>query len=336
MTFFLPQNPLQSASNVYDLYNLSIVSNLHFYLPLRESTQKPNLKLTWEVNAQAVEMELNDENRVYSSPYKINDQSIIQLYQYENYYIMRFTNTADFYVTSESIACYLADDNVFSLAESLFTGAVISFLLEMRNTPVLHASCVAEDQFSAVFLSNSGSGKSTLAAYLIQQGWSLLTDDILPIDIKQGTVYGRSGFPGMKLFPEQAKFLCDDINQLNKVSNGSSKRWVWLGKNSKGSFCSQDRPLSCIYVPSRQSPTAWGTGVEITPIKPRDGVIELLRYSFSARVVDALKMRKHRLDFFSEVVSIVPLRRITYPSGMEFLPAVQDAILRDLAANGLA
>ena len=134
----------------------------------------------------------------------------------------------------------------------------------------------------------------------------------------------------MKLFPGQAKFLCEDISQLIPVSEGSPKLRVWVGKEGKGSFCQQDQPLSRIYIPSRQDPAVWGTKVEISPISPRDGVIELLRYSFSARVVDALNLRKKRLDFFSQVVNKVPLRRLTYPSGIEFLPAVEDAIQKDL------
>lgn len=330
MPFFPSPNQNQPDATVYRLYNLSIASNVPFSLQLKESNQKPDINLIWEVNPEVVQMVLDNKNGIYSSPYKSNGQSIVTLYQFKNTYIMRCTNAADFYIASDGVTGYLAGEDLFSLAEVFFAGAVTSFLLETRKTPVLHASSVVKDHLAVAFLSNSGNGKSTLAAYLIQAGWSLLTDDILPLDLLQGAVYGCSGYPIMKLFPDQAKFLCEDIGKLKPVSEGSSKLRVWVGEDGKGSFCQQDQPLSRIYILSRQDPAVWGTRVEISPISPRDGVIELLRYSFSARVVDALNLRKDRFDFFSQVVQKIPLRRITYPSGIEFLPAVEDAIQKDL------
>lgn len=329
----LAQNSISLDSKIYDLYHLSIASNAPFSLHLREVIQKPDIKLSWEVNPVIAGRVLESENQIYASLHQINSQSIITLFQLENKFIMRFVDTVDFLIQSESVTGYLAHKSLFPLAEAYFAGAVISFLLEIRKTPVLHASSIVKNHHAVAFLSNSGNGKSTLAAYLIQAGWSLLTDDILPLDLQQDAVYGRSGYPVMKLFPNQAKFLCEDVGKLKPVSEGSTKLRVWVGKEGKGSFCQQDQPLSRIYIPSRQDPAVWGTRVEISPISPRDSVIELLRYSFSARLVDALNLRKDRFDFFSHVVNKVPLRRLTYPSGIEFLPAVEEAIQKDLLST---
>jgi hypothetical protein len=37
------------------------------------------------------------------------------------------------------------------------------------------------------------------------------------------------------------------------------------------------------------------------------------------------------LGFFAELVQRVPVHRLRYPSGFEHLPAVHEAILRDLS-----
>ena len=73
-----------------------------------------------------------------------------------------------------------------------------------------------------------------------------------------------------------------------------------------------------------------GTEIEITPISPRDAVIELVRHSFVADIVEALRWQSRRLALFAQVADQTPVRRFVYPSGFEHLPRVRDAILEDL------
>ena len=70
--------------------------------------------------------------------------------------------------------------------------------------------------------------------------------------------------------------------------------------------------------------------IGITPVSPRDAVIELVRHSFTPRVVEAIGLQAQRLDFFAQMVQQVPMRRLVYPSGFAHLPRVRDAILEDL------
>ena len=68
--------------------------------------------------------------------------------------------------------------------------------------------------------------------------------------------------------------------------------------------------------------------VEIQDVSPRDAVIELVRHSFSPRLVEAAGLGVRRLDFFVRLATQVPVRRLRYPSGFDRLPAVVERVLQ--------
>jgi len=67
-------------------------------------------------------------------------------------------------------------------------------------------------------------------------------------------------------------------------------------------------------------------------VSPRDAVIELVRFTFTPHVVEALGWQPRRLAFFADLAARVPIRRLIYPSGLHHLPRVSEAILQDVAS----
>ena len=68
-------------------------------------------------------------------------------------------------------------------------------------------------------------------------------------------------------------------------------------------------------------------GVEIQPVSRSEALIELVRHSFSPRLVEAAGLQPSRLDRLSRLVRQVPVRRLSYTSGFERLPEVAEALL---------
>ena len=60
--------------------------------------------------------------------------------------------------------------------------------------------------------------------------------------------------------------------------------------------------------------------------------IELVRHSSSSRLLAGLGLQPLRLKSLAQIAKHVPVRRITYPTGLEYLPKVCDTILEDLRA----
>ncbi len=70
----------------------------------------------------------------------------------------------------------------------LIAGSVVSYLLSAGGRLVLHASAVEVDGEALAFVGHSGQGKTTVATLLCADGYALVTDDVLPLDVRGGEV----------------------------------------------------------------------------------------------------------------------------------------------------
>ncbi|MSP13645.1 MAG: hypothetical protein EXR62_11905 [Chloroflexi bacterium] len=211
---------------------------------------------------------------------------------------------------------------------------MLSIWLERLGIAALHASAVVVERQAMAFLSNSGGGKSTLAGAMLQSGFPLLTDDILPIEQSGNFFLGRPGFPSMRLWPQEAQYFLGSLAGLDPVYPGTEKRRVDIGPGGFGDFCNVSVPIKCLYLPERNRLSERNTSIEIRPLSPLEGVIALVRHSFAPRIVEVLGWQPRRLDLFTQLIQQVPIRYLRYPSGFEHLPRVRDAILEDLAELG--
>jgi hypothetical protein len=260
---------------------------------------------------------------VYTSPLRDSQsRSLGCLYRGAGGETFRFPEAGDFRIGSDRIeACVPAQAR--SLAELRLLGPVLSYWLEKRGIPTLHASAVATDRGAIAFLSRKEGGKTGLAAAFLQAGCPLLTDDVLPVEEAGGTFLARPGYPQMRMWPDEAAHFLPGWEELPTVHPAISKRRVPVGDGGFGAFHGEPLPLACLYLPER---VAEGT-VEIQDVSPRDAVIELLRHSFSPRLVEAAGLGPRRLDFFARLAMKVPVRRLRYPSGFDRLPEAVGQVL---------
>ena len=138
----------------------------------------------------------------------------------------------------------------------------------------------------------------------------------------------------MRFWPDEAQFFLGHYADLEVVHPDYSKRRTWVGHGGFGKFCDMSGPIACLYLPERYMPTNGETDIRIIPVSPRDAAMELVRHSFIATIVEADEMQPDRLDFIAELVQSVPVRRVTYPSGLNNLSYVRSRILEDLNTVG--
>ena len=261
---------------------------------------------------------------IYVSPLRDGQgRSLGCLYRGATGETFRFPEAGDFCIGSARIETYIPVQAV-DLAELRLLGPVLSYWLEKRGIPAMHASAIATDRGAVAFLSRKEGGKTGLAAAFLQTGFQLLTDDVLPVDEADGTFLARPGYPQMRMWPDEAAHFIEDWESLPTVHPAISKRRVPVGDGGFGAFHDASLPLACLYLPERTS----GGTVEIEDVSPRDAVIELLRHSFSPRLVEAAGLGPRRLDLFARLAMQVPVRRLRYPSGFDRLPEAVERILQ--------
>ena len=244
-------------------------------------------------------------------------------------HVLRFSTRADFFVWPERIACHLHDPrDAFAIDVWLF-GTVFAYWLERRGMPTLHASVVASKGSAIGFLATSQGGKSTLAASMLQAGAELLSDDLLPLDVREARTLARPAYPQMRFWPEQAASLLGGTHRFPQAFPGTTKLVVTLEASGMGSFCPTPTPLHTIYLPERI-----GEGpVDITPVPAGEALFAFIRHSFLAGIVEAMGMTPRRFATLSRCLTHQRVRRLRYPAGMHHLRAVRDAILDDLGAG---
>lgn len=230
---------------------------------------------------------------------------------------------ADFFVEGSHVFWQAASHT--PMVEIFFFGPVCSLLLERQGIPALHASAVNVDGRAIGFLAASRGGKSTLAAHFIQSGYLMITDDVLPIEVTSSEIRVRPGYPQMKLWHEQAIRFCDDPGQVRRLHQDLEKYAVPV-KN----FCKERVPLDTLYIPERDENV---NEVKIDPLAPAAATIELIRYAFSAGVMSVSGDQRQRLKVFANITRRVAVKRLVYPTGLENLPRVQEAILKDIWAK---
>jgi hypothetical protein len=315
--------------HAHRLFGINLASDLPFAIHLGDGGAVPDL--TFSLSAHAPAPPLWRQSRpVYASPWRTEDgESASLLYRGDSCEILCFPGPLDFYLWPDRIVCHLRDPAFRPMVEIYLLGPVLAYWLERRGIPVLHASAVSVACGAAAFVAAEGTGKSGLAAALLGRGAALLGDDLVPVEECDGTFSARSGFPQMRMWPDAASHFLRRYEHLPQVSPDTAKRWVPAGPEGFGVFQSSPSPLACVYLLDRPQQEG-GTGIEIRALSPRDALIELLRHSFASLLVDAAGLQPARFDLLSRLVTKVPVRRLSYPSGFSLLPRVADAVLRDL------
>lgn len=303
----------------------SVISTSFPFSTALQATTGPS-ELTFGLSAQPVLAATSSPSTlVYTSPYRNREgESLARLYRLEDCEIFRFPYAGDFRMGAERIDGHLPESRL-DLAELRFLGPVLSYWFERRGLPTIHASAVERNGRGVAVVSCHGGGKSGLAAAMVLAGTSLLTDDLLVMEELDGHWEARPSYPEMRMWPDEAAHFVDSPESLPLVQSDSEKRRVAVGGGGFGSFHEASVPLAAIYLASRR-PEGDG-GVEIRPVPRSEALIELIRHSFSPRLVEAAGLQPDRLDRLSRLVRQVPVRRLSYPSGFERLPEVAEALL---------
>ena len=301
--------------------------------PFKSSFSKGNdpPDLTFTCTEKAPVDSLKDSLPVYSSIACTEDgKSILYIYHYNGYDLLRFTDIADFYLSNRRIICHLLDPAYDYLVEIRLLGPVLSFWLERSAILALHASAVVVEGRAVAFISGNGAGKSSVAAAFMQNGNTLLSDDILPVEYFDGDFIGRPGQPQMRMWPKEARYFLGNCLHLEKIHPLYSKRRVSVGPpGGWGLFCDMPKPLACIYFLERAEEQE--DAVEVTSISPADAVIKLVCNSFIAEFVESMQLQSQRLTAFARMVKRLPMRRVLSPPGLKHIPDVHKAIVKDLS-----
>ena len=311
--------------STYYLSGHTVSSNFPFQLDLPSGEGAVTLVL------ESVESLSGEDSAVGEALYVcdiLNSEGVpwVQLSQASGGYLLEVVGIADFLIQPGRIACRMATEDI-NAVQTFFFHAALSFWLETRGQPVLHASSVALQDVAVAFLAFSGMGKSTLATSFLGDGGRLITDDSLPLELQDDQILAWPCHPQIKIEPQHARLLLGLETQELVVDRVSEKVHVSADQKWKGSFATSPRRLFCCYLPQRRDGLE---GVAFEEVTGADAVVELVRHSLVPRLSAGAGLSRQRSQNLSRVARLVRIRRLIYPSGINNLKLVRQAVSVDL------
>lgn len=321
----------QAIERRYRVYGITVASEFPFQTPLVPAEGTPDLTFA-RVSSPPAVGPWRDGEPIFESRYLTDDgEPQMRLYRLGNLHVFRQVGLADYYVWSDRIVCHQHDQEATDVVELTFLSLLTGFWLESRGTVVLHASAVSVNGWAVVFLATNRGGKTSLSTSLMQAGHPLLTDDFLAVSLSDDATVAHPGFPQMRMWPDLANHFLGGHAHLPLVVPETEKRRVPVGDEAFGVFCTEDRPLSRLYLPARVDDSQTPIGVE--PIPPQQALIELVRESFLSTVLEKAGLHRERFARLVSLVGHIPMARLVYPSGLDRLPEVRQAILMDMGVD---
>lgn len=324
--------PPGSDAPRYRVFGVTVASTFDFETPLLRTDLPADVTFTCSRKPPR-EMTTPDGGAVFESRDRLpSGEPLLALSLGPGSDLLRYSEVADFYVADHRIHCHLLDPTYDFMVEIHLLGLVFSYWFERQGIPMLHASAVAVDGRAAVFVATNKGGKSSLACTLMGAGHPLLSDDVVGLQVSERGPEGRPGFPSMRLWPDQAAHFHGEWDGLELAHPRYEKRRVPIGEGGFGTFQDAPAPLAAFYLPERR-PVAEAPEVELTTLSPGEAVIELVRGSFLPRLAQESGLARERMALFGRLAASVPMKRLVYPEGNDYLPAVAEAIVADVRGS---
>jgi hypothetical protein len=197
------------------------------------------------------------------------------------------------------------DTSTLDDVASYLLGPVLGLLLRLQGVTCLHASAVALEDRSVVFVGEEGAGKSTTAAAFALQGHGVISDDVAALMESPEGFQVIPAYPHLCLWPDSVETLYGSSEALPCFSTGWEKRRLKLGERGT-SFENRSLPLGAIYLlgDRRPDPAPFVEG-----IRPQAALLALLADTFANKVLDR-EMRAREFAFLGRLVTTVPIRRV--------------------------
>ena len=205
---------------------------------------------------------------------------------------------------------------------AILLGTALATLLRQRGLLVLHACALAHNGEAIAFVGKSGGGKSTLAELFSQQGYDVLNDDVLAIDLSQDRPLVIPGYTQIKLRPESGLHLRPDYEALPRIDDERDMR-VFTNPMSS---VDTPVPLRKVYLLDNFSADTIG----VDEVSQRDYLFEISHHTRSTELLFHPSYRAAHFSQCAQLVESVPASRLRRTRNLNDLPKIFELVDAEL------
>ena len=238
---------------------------------------------------------------------------------------LRWPHLYEFSVSADGarVACRPLDGCDRSVLQNFLFGQILGVALVLQGFEPLHAAVVSLDGCAVAFLGDCTFGKSTLLASLVHAGWRAVTDDLLLLDRRSAEILALPGTGRIKLQPDAARRFFGGVDAGLPLNPMTAKRAFPLDPSRREAARLPLRALMILPEPDERDRAR---DIEIAPASRVELVHELLKNTFTVDILDRARLVR-QLESAAVVASTVPGFRLRYPTGLQHLDDVRDAIV---------
>ena len=235
-------------------------------------------------------------------------------------YWMHLPDLASFRFTSrgDEVAAAVTGTATDELVLDAYQRRILPMALQVSGREVLHASAVRSAAGVTALCADSETGKSTIAYGLSSRGYPLWADDLVAFEISDHGGVAISLPFTMRLRPPAEALFKQTVSE------------PMVGVDDHVSPGRENSPLAAICVLRRESTLT--APVTVQRLSSGEALAAVLSHAW-AFALQEVERKRRMINHYLELVAKVPVYEVSFPSGLENLPATLDAIETLLAEN---
>lgn len=191
-------------------------------------------------------------------------------------------------------------------------GTCMAALLFQRRILPLHGSAVAVHGRAYAFVGDSGAGKSTLAAAFLQQGFHMVSDDVIGVPSASSPPFTDGPPCAIPAYPQQ-KLWSESMSQFGMEQSGYRQLYQETDKYAipvAARFQTEPLPLAGVF----ELCAADGTDIEIRPFAKLERIDALTRHTYRSFLAPMLGLEQWHFHTAAALAGKVPVYRIRRPA----------------------
>ncbi len=291
--FLERRNVLEKKTHKYRAFGLYVLSDIPFKELVASEESEPSNPFE-KICIKQRDLSSIWDNYGEKRKFKVlTDQSVL----------FTVNETATFYIEGGRIIYF--DPHPSSSIDKIrlfILGSCMGVLLMQRRILPLHGSAVMKDGKAYLIVGDSGAGKSTLASTLILKGWSLLSDDVIPIQLVNGIAYVVPSYPQQKLWDESIKKLGLSVTSYHPLFDRENKYAIPV----QNVFTHHSVPLAGIFVLHQVNERP----KEIHPLSGLQKIEVLDTHTYRPFMIGRLGLLTWHFDLSVKIASQIPMYAI--------------------------